>query len=561
MRRTDHEAQKRRLPPFLFALACLAALAVLVYVSRAFRLDDMNLTGGQLTSFDTGWALETENGAQPLELPASLSGSDGVVRLSCRLPDPLPPGAVLCLQSYHQGLRAWVEGASVYMYGQGDEVAFGRAFGNVWNLIPLSQAQAGRELTLELTNAYTEHSVTVYPMLLGSRSTVLFDLLGQNLGVLIFCSGGILLGFIFLLATLLLKLRGLDYNRRSFFYLGLFILFASVWVFTDSKLPQFFFHNKAVFYLLSFYSFLLLPVPLLLFLQDFCPHHRRIITGLCWAFLLNFGVTVALSTANVVDILFLLASCHLLLFITTFCCAGLCLHEERKYHNRDVHLILWGIVILCIFGLCALVVFYFSDHSDNSRFFRYGMVVFIALLSASAIKRSLAILKENMAADTYHKMAYRDIMTGLANRAAFEKDLSELANSQIDPLALVVFDLNGLKHVNDTWGHRAGDVLICGAAKCLLQVFRDEGECYRIGGDEFVAVVPGQGEPEILQTLARLPSVLEAYNKGCTAPVDIAWGYSIRRGPQEDIKDFFQRADDWMYQNKRKSSHIRSAQP
>lgn len=559
MRRTVL-ARKCLLP--LLALACLVALAVLFHVSRSFRLDDINLTRGPLTSFDTGWTLETGQGPQPLELPASVSDPSGAVRLSRRLPETIPPGAVLCLQSYHQGVRAWVDGEPIYSYGQGDRMDFGHAFGNVWNLIPLEPEQAGRELALELTSAYGPgHRITIYPMLLGGRSAVLFDLLGQNLGVLVFCTGGLLLGFAFLLVTLLLKLRGLDYNRRSFFYLGLFVLFAAVWVFTDSKLPQFFFHNKAVLYLLSFYSFLLLPVPLLLFLQDFCPHHTRVITGLCWAFLLNFGVTVALSTADVVDILFLLPSCHLLLCITIGCCIALCIQEERKYHNRDAHLILWGIVLLCLFGLLALALFYISDHHDNSRFFRYGMVVFIALLSLSVLRRSLAILKENMAAETYRRMAYRDIMTGLANRAAFEKHMSALSGSPVDPLALVVFDLNGLKHVNDTWGHRAGDDLICGAAKCLLQVFEPVGACYRIGGDEFVAVVPGQGEPEILQTLAGLPPVLEAYNKGRTAPVDIAWGYSIRRGPKEDIKDFFQRADDWMYQNKRDSSHARPPRP
>lgn len=555
MQRTDHTAPKRSPVPFLFALAGLAALVMAFYVYRTFRLDDMNLTGGTVYDYNTQWSLETgEGGRQPLALPASLAEGGGTAHITCRLPEVLPPGAVLCLQTYHQTVRAWADGQLIYTYGLQNKTSFGRMFGNVWNLIPLSSRSGGQELTLELTAAYTSSGLRIYPMLLGSRSAVLFRLLRQDLGTLAFCTGALLLAAIFLLVTLVLKLRGLDYNRRSFFYLGLFVLLAGLWVFTDSKLPQFFFHNKAPFYLLSFYAFLLLPVPLLLFLQDFCPHSRRVTAALSLATLANFAVTVVLSAADLVDILYLLGTCHLLLFITIGCCIAMCIREKHKFRNREVHLILWGVVILCVFALLALGLFYLSDNSDNSRFFRYGMLIFIALLSVSAIQHSLAILKENMTAETYRKMAYLDVMTGLANRAAFEQHMDALSAGQVAPVALLLFDLNGLKHVNDTWGHHAGDELICAAARCLRQAFDPLGVCYRIGGDEFVVLAPGRGQRDVLRALDRLSSVLEACNQGRSTPVDLAWGYAVRRGPGESMKDFFQRADDWMYRHKKHPS-------
>lgn len=85
-----------------------------------------------------------------------------------------------------------------------------------------------------------------------------------------------------------------------------------------------------------------------------------------------------------------------------------------------------------------------------------------------------------------------DQLTGLLNRRSYEHNIQSLRESENAAGTLIcAFDLNGLKTVNDTLGHRAGDELLQGAANCIDGVFGQYGTCYRTGGDEFMAILSG----------------------------------------------------------------------
>ena len=83
-----------------------------------------------------------------------------------------------------------------------------------------------------------------------------------------------------------------------------------------------------------------------------------------------------------------------------------------------------------------------------------------------------------------------DPLTGIFSRYAYMTMIDELDDEVTLPEDLVVFsiDINGLKSANDTLGHIAGDELICAAANCIKQTFSKYGQCYRVGGDEFIVI-------------------------------------------------------------------------
>lgn len=87
------------------------------------------------------------------------------------------------------------------------------------------------------------------------------------------------------------------------------------------------------------------------------------------------------------------------------------------------------------------------------------------------------------------KLSSFDELTKLLNRHKYEEKIAELQKKDVKNLTIGVFDINELKGVNDNIGHAAGDEIIIGTANCLDAAFNEIGECYRVGGDEFILVV------------------------------------------------------------------------
>ena len=103
-----------------------------------------------------------------------------------------------------------------------------------------------------------------------------------------------------------------------------------------------------------------------------------------------------------------------------------------------------------------------------------------------------------------HFIAYHDSMTGLLNRRSYKEFSASFSKqSKKQDIVVVVMDINGLKPVNDNLGHDAGDELIRGAANCMRKILSPHGKVYRMGGDEFTAIITGdlKNWPDRLNTL------------------------------------------------------------
>ena len=122
----------------------------------------------------------------------------------------------------------------------------------------------------------------------------------------------------------------------------------------------------------------------------------------------------------------------------------------------------------------------------------------------------------------------RDSMTGLLSRYAYSNALNIFDKHDSLPDDLVAFsiDINGLKTVNDTYGHAAGDELICGAAKCIQKVFSPYGFCYRTGGDEFIVLAyAGYNHAEAL--VHQLADEAAAWDGKLIHTLSLSVGYAL----------------------------------
>ncbi len=141
------------------------------------------------------------------------------------------------------------------------------------------------------------------------------------------------------------------------------------------------------------------------------------------------------------------------------------------------------------------------------------------------------------------EMSYIDTLTGLYNRNKYIRDTVSMSGEQESGFGVLYMDLNGLKEINDTSGHDAGDRAIREIADIISKVFGKK-HSYRVGGDEFVVLCPGIGEKDFLSDIDEINTCLQ--NTEYRAAV----GYQYEKNPN-DINKLVHSADEKMYLDKK----------
>lgn len=148
--------------------------------------------------------------------------------------------------------------------------------------------------------------------------------------------------------------------------------------------------------------------------------------------------------------------------------------------------------------------------------------------------------------------SYIDELTGLYNRKMYSEDTEENIDEFMkDDFLYVSMDLNGLKHINDTKGHVAGDELIKGAAVCMKKVFEPYGRVYRTGGDEFIAILNIASE-KVNGLMNEFKHTTANYKGKYIDSISVSTGYVIWNDNKElSISQIERLADERMYLEKR----------
>jgi diguanylate cyclase (GGDEF)-like protein/PAS domain S-box-containing protein len=148
-----------------------------------------------------------------------------------------------------------------------------------------------------------------------------------------------------------------------------------------------------------------------------------------------------------------------------------------------------------------------------------------------------------------------DPLTSLYNRQYYELELERLQGSRQFPISLMVIDMNGLKKINDEFGHSAGDIQLRQTALLLKGAFRPEDVVARIGGDEFVIILPNTDHITALEAIARVRITFDEYNLVCPPDQTLSIAIGIATGEHgANLKEVFRQADLAMYQDKRKTT-------
>lgn len=146
-------------------------------------------------------------------------------------------------------------------------------------------------------------------------------------------------------------------------------------------------------------------------------------------------------------------------------------------------------------------------------------------------------------------LSFHDHLTGLYNRRYFEEELKRLDTVENLPLSIIMFDVNGLKLVNDSFGHSSGDELLRKAANTIRTACRENDIIARIGGDEFVVILPKTGADATLQVSNHIKE-LASKEKIVHIELSISYGYDTKTSASQSIAEIVANAENHMYRHK-----------
>ena len=427
----------------------------------------------------------------------------------------------------------------------------------VSGMVLVDLPECSEDGTLQLTITPTsEGNVTRPRVVLGTSLGLLRYMLSENVGTAILLALLILLTVVVVFSSIFFQAfvsRGVRLAALLFFLIDGFL-----WAVTDTGLYMFLGMRLEVAAIICYYAFMLLPVPVLMQCFSISGKRNPAVNLMFLLLGLNLVVQTILSAAGIIPLQNMVLVTHVLMFLTLLSCL-LMLHAALKEtKNRFLRMYYRDMIVLTVFAVLAVVLYWFFGSTIYRVLTLSGMFVFHLVVEWIVLlehRDEVRIQNEKEArTQVLETLSYTDAMTGLSNRRVFDDYLHEVVdNAAAHPNALLLMlDLNGLKIVNDHFGHQAGDILICTAADCLRNVFGDCALISRIGGDEFTVVMDDADHSPAWYTNA-LHEESARCNEDMEYKLSFAVGSSYlydEKGLVKSVSDWKQEADNNMYRNK-----------
>lgn len=553
-RRSQDASRKRasfRLPSDNFFQSLLFIVAIFLFVAvmiAAAKLGINAINSERNAVFWERWQYRVDGGAfSEIELPNNVEVPAGsLITLKNQLPSQMVKGATLLLKTTQQDLSVAVGNIVIYSSGEKSAVP-----SSAYHFVRLPNDCASKPITVYLSSPYDNYSGFLSQVYIGSKASNLFFLLHENglrfiIGFLILSAG--------LLMAIMFSFSSEHTSKIGITSLGAFFACAGYWVIVSSRLMQFILPHPMALTNSGFFALTLLPVfSGIYYYYIHNKSYKKIGKGVLWvvtaASILFAVVACARPTLPIraVPYYLIFLAVFLLMFLSSL------ITESIKTGK----LFTASILGMFIFAVCALLelVFYLVDVKAyaQSHFLLVGLLLFCILMVVDSAQGFARIYRSAVKVDALSVLAYLDSLTGLQNRTAFLEELSTLVADGENDVTIAMYDINNLKIVNDTMGHLVGDALLRHGAKAIIASLRQEDKSYRIGGDEFVAILRHSADfdPGVLE--ARLLAVLEKENrKTLSYTLSIAYGFATySKDIDHTLFDTQARADTLMYARKK----------
>lgn len=344
---------------------------------------------------------------------------------------------------------------------------------------------------------------------------------------------GLFIVFLFLLLNRYMN----EVNSMDFLYLGLFDAMVAVPLFS-SKYPD------------TSYGFLFLGlsvIPLIKLYKSYCnfKYHHFIKLVTRFTVIATVGIFL-LDHSSIFSIEYSDTVIYIIIFITLLLVTVL---SVNIYREKSITPIFSAANLILILGIV------FGALNECIELIILGILIFSIVSTVTLVDNFLREYRNKTLQYMREKLVYKDILTSMKNRQSFEKQLKQDDENinDFNSYWAISIDLSDIKYVNNNFGYSHGDRLIQNLADSIEDTFEDIGNCFRIGGDEFIVLIKNEPKEKVERYIELFQSVITSYNQLHDIKMITSIGYdSYKYGYDKSIFDLVSRTDYMMCKNKRK---------
>lgn len=481
---------------------------------------------------------------------------DDVLVQSITLQNDFEETQTLLFKTTHTKVEVQLGDEIVYRYGwEEDAPAFLKSPGTLWHMVKLPDESSQSELQIRLYNVYDGYFGNKIEIRYGSDSACVLFMITNFLPIFLINCIIVFAGIISIILHVALRSHEKKYQTGSFLCVGLFSMAIAVWSLCQCGFLQMVIPDARTLYFVDFFSFYLFPVPFNLFVSTICQtKYRKGFFALAGIYMLNLLVVTVIQLLGWRDIFELLSVTHIIMLLNVvYVFFGIWQEVEQK-QNETARRFQIPLYIVMLFAAAELVAYYARGMSRTSVFLPLGTIVFICLLIWMQVGHYYNRKLEEQKLQYYEKLANTDMLTEAMNRNAYEDMIRKMEQQEMqwNTTCVVMFDVNDMKHINDNYGHEKGDEALKICYHCICQAFGADGNCYRIGGDEFIYVSSCVNDLE--EKVERFEALVARIGQGLPYPFGVAVGYAKYDNEEhEKFRETIRRSDAMMYENKRKT--------
>lgn len=511
---------------------------------------------GELYTFSNGWYQLKDGKKTELKLPCFVTADkDGQIILYNDMLSEADKGKILSIRGIQDQLEVCIGDRLLYQYKDNRFEKNRQMKGKIWADISLPE-KIGQEVLSISYETKKNARLYVYAPMIGEFCFLFRQHLLESIFSILMILGMTGLGIVSVIVFLYTRHRQIVEKR--FLNVALFLILCSLWCIFDLGIYQMYGSQNAAGTLISFYAFMTMPVPMLLFVQNTVSESVRWIPQV-WIFLLYAnavlqGFLYFLFRIPFIDMLFIT---HLLLFTGVVSMILLLWKEYRKTQEKEVNLCLKAFGVLGISGVIALVLYWVLSIYWYESIFQFGILLYIAVLFWGLLCKVSNNIQFCLEQEVYRRMSLEDRMTDMENRKSFEMYLEEIQEGAIllENVLLLFVKIAELKKINDMSGRQMGDETVIRTARSIQSaersVLEQQAVSFRVEGDEFAIIVKNpQKTPEEWEHFIKEEMKEECGNR---QPVRLKFGYSYLReknGSLLSFSDWKQQADDMLCSNK-----------